>query len=563
MLERVKSGAIKPEDAVRKWEAAVGAFDSGHDLEVSTEAVTETARSLEVDDQALRCESVRYVRKLAPALSTASFSVEVPRGDEQPPPALAGWAPFRVVECGTSGLEVCGTSLRVKAGETVFAESTHVDEDDASELWRADSVFLDVAVVRDDRVHKGRIRRIRRAWEGEQCRFLVVPAARLRRHQIVGSFGEKKARLERGLESLRVPWSAGHTTIEVPRQGIGSALLEATQHLSVAQFRQTWRFKIKGEAARDDGGVAREVWTLATAQLFAANDYFRYAATDKVTIQIKPESYDKDAFRGLGRLAAKALLDAQTIPAFFNRPLLKHILALPVDFSDLEYVDAALHHSCIAVLHTDGADDLGLVFEHRDRDAKSSTALVPNGSEVNVTDDNKDEFVARLFKSAMLDQISKPLAAFLTGFYAVVPLDTLQGLDAGDLELLISGLDTIDCGDWKKHTVLTGGLYKSAPVVAYFWDYVQNLGDARRAKLLQFATGTTRLPPGGFADLQGRDGETQRFTLHGIPFTSELDLPRAHTCFNKLDLPKFPTKEQLRVAFDAILASEVTFFSAA
>lgn len=560
MLERVKSGAINPDDAVRKWGAAVGAFDGGHDLKVSTEAVVETARSL--GEQVVRCESVRYVRKLAPALSTASFSMEVVP-DEQPPDELSGWAPFRVVECGQSGLEVSGTSLRVKAGETVYAEATHVDEDDALELWRADRIFLDVAVVRDATVHKGRIRRVRRAWEGEQCRFLVVPAACLRRHQVVGSFGEKKARFERGLESLRVPWSTGHTTIEVPREGIGSALLEATQRLSVAQFRQTWRFKIKGEAARDDGGVAREVWTLASAQLFAANDYFRYAATDKVTIQIKPDSYDKKALGGLGRLAAKALLDGQTIAAYFNRPLLKHILALPVDFADLEYVDAALHHSCIAVLHTDGAADLGLVFEHRDRDAKTATALVANGSDVSVTDHNKDEFVARLFKFAMLDQIAKPLAAFLGGFYSVVPLDTLQGLDAGDLELLISGLATIDCTDWKKHTVLSGGLYKSAPVVAYFWDYVRNLDDARRAKLLQFATGTTRLPPGGFKDLQGRDGETQRFTLHGIPFTSDLDLPRAHTCFNKLDLPKFPTKDRLHLAFDGILASDVTFFSAA
>jgi len=50
-------------------------------------------------------------------------------------------------------------------------------------------------------------------------------------------------------------------------------------------------------------------------------------------------------FRVCGRLLAKALLDSQLVTVSLGRPLLKHLLALPVTFADLESVDAALHQS--------------------------------------------------------------------------------------------------------------------------------------------------------------------------------------------------------------------------
>ncbi|KAA6310785.1 MAG: hypothetical protein EZS28_056246, partial [Streblomastix strix] len=64
--------------------------------------------------------------------------------------------------------------------------------------------------------------------------------------------------------------------------------------------------------------------------------------------------------------------------------------------------------------------------------------------------------------------------------------------------------------------------------------------DDERAKLLQFVTGTTRLPPGGFAKLIGSSGP-RRFTI----FRSQKPLtflPSSHSCFNQLDLPVYPSK---------------------
>ena len=57
-------------------------------------------------------------------------------------------------------------------------------------------------------------------------------------------------------------------------------------------------------------------------------------------------------FRVCGRLLAKALLDKQLVAVSLNWPLLKHILGLPVAFSDLEMYDADLHKNLTWILNS-------------------------------------------------------------------------------------------------------------------------------------------------------------------------------------------------------------------
>ena len=45
---------------------------------------------------------------------------------------------------------------------------------------------------------------------------------------------------------------------------------------------------------------------------------------------------------------------------------------------------------------------------------------------------------------------------------------------------------------------------------------VEGFSDEQRTRLLQFVTGTARLPAGGFKNLQGVDGATKLFHLSGI-----------------------------------------------
>jgi len=79
-------------------------------------------------------------------------------------------------------------------------------------------------------------------------------------------------------------------------------------------------------------------------------------------------------------------------------------------------------------------------------------------------------------------------------------------------------------------------------VIEWFWRCIRSWPLERKSRLLQFTTGTSKIPVNGFKDLQGSDGP-RRFTIEksGDP----QGLPRSHTCFNRLDLPPYEDYESL------------------
>lgn len=104
------------------------------------------------------------------------------------------------------------------------------------------------------------------------------------------------------------------------------------------------------------------------------------------------------------------------------------------------------------------------------------------------------------------------------------------------------GLGDVDVADWKLHTKYKNGYNINHQVIQWFWKAVLMMDSEKRIRLLQFVTGTSRVPMNGFAELYGSNGP-QLFTVEqwGTPEK----LPRAHTCFNRLDLPPYDSFEDL------------------
>ena len=57
-----------------------------------------------------------------------------------------------------------------------------------------------------------------------------------------------------------------------------------------------------------------------------------------------------------------------------------------------------------------------------------------------------------------------------------------------------------------------------------------------KLQFLQFVTGTTQVPYEGFSGLRGPNGP-KPFCIEQLG--NKTDLPRAHTCFNRIDLPNY------------------------
>ena len=78
--------------------------------------------------------------------------------------------------------------------------------------------------------------------------------------------------------------------------------------------------------------------------------------------------------------------------------------------------------------------------------------LKPNGANIPVTEDNKKEYVKLVCQMKMTGAIRKQLNAFLEGFYDIIPKRLISIFNEQELELLLSGLPTVDIDDLKSNT---------------------------------------------------------------------------------------------------------------
>lgn len=194
---------------------------------------------------------------------------------------------------------------------------------------------------------------------------------------------------------------------------------------------------------------------------------------------------------------------------------------------------------------------------------------MPGGSNIQVTDKNKHEYVDLTVHHRIISCVKEQFDSFIDGFFEVIPKKLITTFDEMELELLINGetnidmcialplnlpslTDTLPRDNWSKFTDYCG-YDKEDQVISWFWQVLCSWPAEQKVRLLQFTTGTSRIPPNGFKDLQGSDGP-RRFTIkkHG----DKSKLPQSHICFNRLDLPPYEDIQtldnKLRLAIEYI-----------
>ncbi|XP_015198833.1 E3 ubiquitin-protein ligase NEDD4 isoform X2 [Lepisosteus oculatus] len=308
--------------------------------------------------------------------------------------------------------------------------------------------------------------------------------------------------------------------------------------------------EFENEKGLDYGGVAREWFFLISKEMF--NPYyglFEYSATDNYTLQINPNSglCNEDHlsyFKFIGRVAGMAVYHGKLLDAFFIRPFYKMMLQKPITLQDMESVDSEYFNSLKWILENDPTDlDLRFTIDEELFGQTHQHELKPGGTDIVVTNKNKKEYIHLVMQWRFVNRVQKQMSAFKEGFYELIPLDLIKIFDENELELLMCGLGDVDVNDWRENTKYKNGYCATQPVIQWFWKTVLLMDAEKRIRLLQFVTGTSRLPMNGFAELYGSNGP-QLFTIEqwGTPDK----LPRAHTCFNRLDLPPYESFEELR-----------------
>ncbi|GFG36145.1 hypothetical protein Cfor_02401 [Coptotermes formosanus] len=340
-----------------------------------------------------------------------------------------------------------------------------------------------------------------------------------------------------------------HIKITVTRQTLFEDSYHQIMRLPAYELRRRLYIIFRGEEGLDYGGVSREWFFLLSHEVLnPMYCLFEYANKNNYSLQINPASYVNPDhllyFKFIGRFIAMALYHGRFIYSGFTMPFYKRMLHKKLTMKDIESIDPEFYNSLVWI-KDNNIDECGLeLYFSVDFEILGQVIhheLKEGGDKIRVVDENKEEYMRLMTEWRMTRGIEEQTKAFLDGFNEVVPLEWLKYFDERELELMLCGMQEIDVDDWQRNSIYRH-YTRNSKQVAWFWQFVRSMDSEKRARLLQFVTGTCRVPVGGFAELMGSNGP-QRFCIEKVG--KDTWLPRSHTCFNRLDLPPYKSYDQM------------------
>lgn len=363
-------------------------------------------------------------------------------------------------------------------------------------------------------------------------------------------FDNKRHYLRQRLRALRGDLRYGIVRLHVRRSEVFMDSYHQLRMRSSEEMRGKLSVSFIGEEAMDAGGVAREWFKILAREIFNPNYGLFTRAGGKActfhpskTSHVNPDHLS--FFQFIGRIIGKALFDGHYLEAYFTRSFYKHMLRRKVNYTDMEALDPDYYRNLRWMFDNsiEGAIfNLNFTAESDEFGRVRTVELKPGGANMQVTDENKQEYVQLMCEHKMTKSVQAQINAFLEGFQELVPPQLISLFDDKELELLISGLPDIDIDDLRQNTDYHN-YTDSSPCIEWFWKVLGECSKEHKAWFLQFVTGTSQVPLEGFKGLIGMRGP-QKFSVHRAEGGERL--PTAHTCFNQLDLPEYSSEETLR-----------------
>ncbi|KAJ2236002.1 putative E3 ubiquitin-protein ligase [Coemansia sp. RSA 485] len=167
--------------------------------------------------------------------------------------------------------------------------------------------------------------------------------------------------------------------------------------------------------------------------------------------------------------------------------------------------------------------------------------LIPNGSQIPVTSQNRVEYVMRYLQWILNDSVARQFEPFRRGFYYVCGGNALSLFKPEEIELMVHGSGE----DWKPEDLRAITEYvgfgrherEEKQLVDWFWEILQEISEVDRKLFLAFVTGADRMPLALGCRLK------MKLALLGDDCGR---LPVAHTCFNQLGIWMYKSKEELK-----------------
>ena len=386
------------------------------------------------------------------------------------------------------------------------------------------------------------------------------------------TFKTKVDELKRAIKFRKISWQEGSCQLNLHRNELLKESMEQIEHIDL--FKEL-KINFDGEICYDAGGIFRE-WFTTIFQILEGEKLklFIISDSDNFSYIINPFlKHNEENFRYfnfIGKLIGKALLDNITINVCFNKLIYKMILQEEIIFDDLSSIDTSFYTSMKNLKKTlksspGGEKEIYQSLEiYYNLDLKDpyyrthKFELMKGGNKTPMK--NVDDYINK--RISFMKGIYEPFIQHIrNGIFEIIPKDKIQMFNSDELELIVNGKPNIDLDDWKHQTIYKFPYYRDHRVITWFWDILGNMSQKELSNFLMFCTGTSRVPFGGFSKLESNRGEIAKFTIEYGPYKEgQKNFIKAHTCFNRIDLPNFKSKEELKESLQYVSTNEILGF---
>jgi len=309
-------------------------------------------------------------------------------------------------------------------------------------------------------------------------------------------------------------------------------------------LKKQLKVQFVGEEGIDEGGVQKEFFQLIVKQIFDPR-YGMFLYNDEMRqFWFNGQSLENETeFELIGIVLGIAIYNGIILDVQFPMVLYKKLMQQRPTLNDLEEFDPVLGRSLRQLLDFDGdvADVFCQTFEISVEmfGEMQAVSLLENGkgAEKEVTNDNREEYVALYVEYILEKGVEKQFGAFSRGFHMVCGGPTLQLFRPEELQLLLCGNPTLDFNELEKAAIYDDGYTDEHWIIQAMWRVIKAFDNNQKKKFLFFCTGCDRAPIKGLSQLQ--------FVVTRAGPDSDR-LPTAHTCFNHLLLPEYSSEEKLR-----------------
>ena len=306
---------------------------------------------------------------------------------------------------------------------------------------------------------------------------------------------------------------------------------DAFAALKDESFRKTIKVKFYDsfglpESGIDAFGLFKEFMIKILKQITNPN-YGLFSEAHDHRLYPNKELGPKDMLFFAGQLIGKALLEDVQVNINFASFFVNKLCGDYNTLDDLEALDPNLLKSIMYIKNAnrEELESLALTFStdsnffgtHKEQE------LIPNGSNINVTLENRLHYIYLLAN----EKLQAP-SSIIKGVASVVDLKYLAVFSNPELVNILQGSLEIDLEDWKSFTLYRGTTV-THPTVISFWEILSKWTHSQRSHLLQFVTSAPIPPALGFRHLD------PKFTL---TLTDSERIPTCSTCNNLLILPE-------------------------